>query len=130
MAMNSRRALLRHTAVVWFAVLIALFAALAPMVSHGLVLARSGFSMDTDLCTSAGVGHGSPDAPEAPLSALSLVHCQFCLHSTDRAAPPSHLLPYFYFVQDGHREPMARQAFFYAGHPTLAPPPRGPPSFF
>lgn len=129
MAMNARCALLRRTLVVWMAVFIVLFAALAPMVSHGLVLARSGFSMDTDLCTSAGVGHGSPDAPAAPRSALSLVHCPFCLHSTDRAAPPSQCLPYFYRVQDGHREPMARQAFFYAGQHTLAPPPRGPPSF-
>lgn len=127
--MNARCAPLRRTPVVWLAVFIALFAALAPMVSHGLALAHSGVGMDTDLCISAGGGHGYPDAPEAPHSDLSLVHCPFCLHSTDRAAPPSHLLPYFYLVQDGHREPMARQAFLYAGRPTLAPPPRGPPIF-
>lgn len=127
MAMNAPRTLLRHSAVVWIAVFIALFAALAPTLSHGLALAHLGASMDTNLCTSAGGSHGSSDAPEAPLSALSLAHCPFCLHSTDRAAPPSQGVPCLLFVQDGHREPLARQVFFYAGPHTLAPPPRGPP---
>lgn len=129
MALNPRIHLLHRPWAVWLAVLLAVFAALAPTLSHGLALERSGAGMETDLCVSAGIGHGTPEAPDAPGSVLSLVHCPFCLQAPDRMAPPP--LPWSFplRVQGAHPEPVARPGFVFCAHLALAPPPRGPPNF-
>lgn len=119
--------LLRRTAVVWLAVLVALLGALAPTLSHALALARGGAPMEMALCASAEPDRASAAPQEGQGAAPSLAHCPFCLHSTDRLAPASHPLPYLFGVADAHPEPVALQAFFYAQHRILAPPPRGPP---
>lgn len=129
MALNPRIHLLHRTWAVWLVVLIAVFAALAPTLSHGLALAHSGAGMETDLCVSAGVSHPSPEAPEGPQSTVPLAHCPFCLLASDRMAPPP--LPWGMplRVQDAPPMPGARAGIFFSTHFALAAAPRGPPYF-
>ena len=87
----------------WLALLLTVFGALAPTVSHALNWARDDRPGMVLVCTSSGprwmaLGQlqdsatfsdprSSPtDAPEAP--AQSFDHCPFCLLLADRAAPP------------------------------------------
>jgi D-alanyl-lipoteichoic acid acyltransferase DltB (MBOAT superfamily) len=120
---------------VWFAVLIAVYGALAPTVSHAIALAQSGTAGAIQICTpqgmqfittdSAGYSAVSSDGPE---SVLSLSHCPFCLHTTDRVAPPPHLLPYLFLDQGRQQEVPDWQAFSFVNFTAFAPPPRGPPA--
>lgn len=144
-------ALLRRPLAVWLAVLIMVFGALAPTLSHALVLARGDTSAWTELCTSSGtrwvllgsaasktapqiadanagtsaVSTASPDGQEA---VLSFDHCPFCLLSTDRAAPAPSALLHLFAVLGDPEAPTIRQAFFFLTHFALTPPPRGPPA--
>jgi len=129
MALKPRTHLPHRTWAVWLVLLIAVFAALAPTLSHGLALARSGVGMGTDLCASAGVSHPSPDAPAGPQSAVPLAHCPFCLQASDRMAPPP--LPWGMplRVQGAPPVPVARLGFFCSTPFDLAAAPRGPPYF-
>jgi hypothetical protein len=131
------RTLLHRPWVVWLAVLIAVLGALAPAVSHALVLARGTAPVGAEICTSQGsrwvaADTFSPAEDSAPAreSTATLDHCPFCLHSTDRVALINDPLTYPFLVQDGEREPPVWQAFFYCETHLLAPPPRGPPGFF
>jgi hypothetical protein len=143
-------ALLRRNFAVWLAVLITLFGALAPTVSHALVGSQGGNGAWTEICTSTGqrwvtlglaqndapqsTGADAPaaqiqtDSPQPPASVLSLDHCPFCLLSTDRAAPPPHALVHLFAVTGGFKVPTVRQAFLFFPHFALTPPPRGPPA--
>ncbi len=144
-------ALLRRPLAVWLALLIVVFGALAPTLSHALVLARGGTSAWTELCTSTGtrwvllgstasktapqiaetsastnaVSTASPDGQEA---VLSLDHCPFCLLFTDRAAPAPSALLHLFAVLGEPEAPTIRQAFFFSTHFALTPPSRGPPA--
>ncbi len=125
---------LRSPLAVWLAVLIALLGAIAPAVSHALVLARGGASPMVEICTSTGprwvasnIPAGSPNGQE---SAPALEHCPFCPLTTDRVAPPPHVLLYLFAVLSKPEAPTIRQVFFFATPLALAPPPRGPPSSF
>lgn len=120
--------LLRRPLAVWLAVLIAVFGALAPTVTHAL--ARSGLLGGIEVCSSTGPQIIPANSPTGPETALSLVHCPFCLHSTDRIAPPPSLLPYLFSVQGGQQEVRLWQAFFFVPLFAPTPPPRGPPSIF
>ena len=117
--------LLRRPFAVWLAVCIALFGALAPSVSHAL--AHAGLLGGIKVCTSAGTQIIPVDSPTGPESALSLVHCPFCLHQADRIAPAPSLLPHLFSVQGGQQEVAVWQAFFFVTNFALTPPPRGPP---
>ena len=129
-----RTTILRPWAV-WFAVLIAVLGALAPTVSHALALANSGASGAFEVCTPQGMRIVAPDPTSSSAdssngqeSVLSLSHCPFCLHTTDREDLSPHLLPYLFSVPGGQQEVPAWQAFFFVNHPSFAPPPRGPPA--
>lgn len=109
------------------AVLLALFAALAPAVSHALALER-GTPLGVEICTSTGAKTIPADSPTGPESVSHLEHRPFCLHTTDRVAPPPHLLPYLFSVQGGQQEAPVWQAFSFFSYRAFALPPRGPPS--
>jgi hypothetical protein len=137
MTKSPHRNTLHRPWVVWLAVLIAVLGAIAPSVSHALVLARGQAPQGIEICTTDGPrwvvdGTLSQDQDTAPQreQAATLDHCPFCLQSTDRVAPVPHLLPYLFSVQGGQQEVPVWQAFFYATTHTVNPPPRGPPGFF
>jgi len=129
--------LLRRTFMVWLAVLVAVFGALAPTLSHALVWSQGGTSAWTEVCTSTGTRWIatptsppiSADSPDGPESAFFLDHCPFCLLSADRAAPPPHPWVHLFAVSGEYEEPTIRQAFFFFTYFALVPPPRGPPAF-
>lgn len=133
MSLKPYLALLRRPLALWLAVLIAVFGALAPTLSHALVWAQGGAAPMLEICTSTGprwVASPMPtDSPDGQESAPSLVHCPFCLLSTDRAAPAPHALVHLFVVLGDPEAPTIRQAFFFFTHFALTPPPRGPPAF-
>jgi hypothetical protein len=137
MKATPHRIALRRPWAVWLAVLIAVFGAIAPTVSHALVLAAGHGPQGVEICTSQGprwVAADTTPSPDSPAptqrSTVTVEHCPFCLQTTDRVAPPPHLLPYLFSVQGGQQEAPVWQAFFYVATHTFAPPPRGPPGFF
>lgn len=127
-------ALLRRPLAVWLAVLISLLGALAPALSHTLVWSHGGAPAWTEVCTTTGtrrVATSTPistDSPDGQESAHSLVHCPFCLLSTDRAAPPPNTLLRLFVVPGEYEVPTIRQAFLFPTPFALTPPPRGPPN--
>lgn len=124
-----RHTLLRRPWAVWLAVLIAVFAALAPAVSHAFALAQGGTPMAMAICTSGDTLTLLADSPAGPPSAKSLDHCPFCLHSADHVAvlPPLLLAPLL--LSDTRLPPRVQQVFFFSTYFAHAPPPRGPPDF-
>ncbi len=125
---------LRRPRVVWLAVLLTLFGALAPALSHAVLLARGGVPPVMVVCTSQGVTQAAPnpntsstDSSNGQESALFPVHCPFCLPSTDRAALPPPALFHHAVAVGEHEEPTIRQAFLCVTHFAPTPPPRGPP---
>jgi hypothetical protein len=122
---------------VWLAVCVAVFAALAPTVSHAIALANGNYTFQLDICSVPAYGpidadnsQNSADSETGSKSALSLSHCPFCLHNTDRVAPPPTLLPYLFLIQGGQQELTVWQAFFYPTNTTFKTAPRGPPAYF
>jgi hypothetical protein len=126
-----RRTLLHRPWAVWLAVLIAVFGALAPTVSHALVLARGGASPMVEICTTTGtqwvLASTAADSPDEQEPAMRFDHCPFCLHSVDRTAPPPHLSPIRFAARDTQCEIAGEHGFFIFGHFALTPPLRGPP---
>nr|MDP2191236.1 DUF2946 domain-containing protein [Rhodoferax sp.] len=124
---------LRRPPALWLAVLIALFGALAPTLSHAFVWSQGGTGPTVEVCTSTGMrwvaSPLSADSPDGQESAPALEHCPFCLPSTDRAVPASRSLAFLVVVLGDPGEPTIWQAFFFSTHFALTPPPRGPPTF-
>jgi hypothetical protein len=122
----------RRAWMVWLALLIAAFGALAPTVSHAIALARGGDAPLVEICTSEGprwVALNVPaDSPDVPPWAVHPEHCPFCLHASDRVAPPPSISLTDFGAPGGPVEPRTGQAFFSVTHHALAPPPRGPPA--
>lgn len=128
----------RRAAHVWLALLLAVFAALAPTVSHALAASRGDAGTLTEICSSTGsrwvsvnqadANSSSTDSSNGQESAISLTHCPFCLLSTDRVAPAPHPLVHLFAVFGDNPEPTVLQAFFYFEHFPWGPPPRGPPA--
>ncbi len=110
----------------WLAVLLALFAALAPTVSHALALDHA--TQGIEICTSTGAQTIPADSPVGPESTKLMDHCPFCLLQADRVAPPPSPVAYLFLVQGGQQEVAVWQALFYCTYFALAPPPRGPPA--
>ena len=137
MSSTLQSTLQRRPWVVWLAVLIAVFGAIAPTVSHALALAAGRTPQGVEICTSEGPRWvvadttPSPDDP-APTqrSTVNIDHCPFCLQTTDRVAPPPHLLTYLFSVLGGQQKAAVLQAVCCPTTHTLTPPPRGPPDFF
>lgn len=122
---------LRRPRALWLAVLIVMFGALAPTLSHALVWSQGGGAPMVEVCTSDGMrwvaDSSSTDSPDGQESAPTLNHCPFCLLCTDRVAPASHALVHLFAVTGAPEAPTIRQAFFFLTHFALTPPPRGPP---
>jgi hypothetical protein len=120
---------LHRLVAAWLAVLLALFAALAPTVSHALALDRA--TQGIEICTSTGNVTSAPtipaDSPTGPESAKLMDHCPFCLLQADRVAPPPSPVAYLFLVQGGQQEVPAWQAFFFVPHFYSPATPRGPP---
>jgi hypothetical protein len=125
-------AALRRPLALWLAVLIALFGAVAPTVSHAIALQRGDGAGWTEVCTLSGPRwialHISTDSPDGQESAPAAEHCPFCLLFTYRVLPAPHSLVHLFFVSGEPQAPTVRQAFFFFTHFALAPPPRGPPA--
>ena len=131
--------LLRRAWMRWLAVLVAVFAALAPTLSHALVLARSSGPAWAEVCTSAGsrwmaldnaasaapVSADFPDGQEPP---PSRVHCPFCLLLADPALPASPFSPHFVVAPNAPAKPGIRPVFLCFARFAFRPPPRGPPA--
>lgn len=124
---------LRRPLIVWLAWLIAVFAALAPTVSHAIALARGGDAPRVEICTSDGprwVALNVPaDSPDVPPWAVHPEHCPFCLHASDRVAPPPCVSLPDFGVPRGPVAPPLGQVSLAVTHFSPTPPPRGPPSF-
>lgn len=126
-------ALLRRPLAVWLALLIALFGAIAPSLSHAVALARGDAPGWTEVCTSSGPRWialaMAADSPDGQESAPTLVHCPFCLLATDRVLPAPHSLVHLFLVSGEPEAPTVQQVFFFLTRFALAPLPRGPPDF-
>jgi hypothetical protein len=133
MSGSPKLASLRRPLAVWLALLIALFGAVAPTVSHAVALQRGDAAGWTENCTRSGPRwvalNISADSPDGQESASAVEHCPFCLLFTDRVLPAPHSLVHLFFVSGEPQAPTVRQAFFFFTHFALAPPPRGPPAF-
>lgn len=134
MRVYPRLAPLRRPLAVWLALLIVVFAAIAPTLSHALVWARAAGEPTVEVCTPAGmrwvVLKGSTDFPDGPKSVSMLEHCPFCLHATDRVVPPPQVSLHDFGVLGEPVAPALGQAFLLITHFAPAPPPRGPPRDF
>jgi hypothetical protein len=133
MSRKPRPAVLRRPLALWLAVLIAVFAALAPTLSHALAWSQSGGAPMVEVCTSTGMRwvaeNAAADSLDGQESAAPQNHCPFCLLSTDRVGPVSHALVHLFAVMGEPEAATIRQAFYFVTHFALTPPPRGPPVF-
>jgi Protein of unknown function (DUF2946) len=138
--------LLRRRLAVWLAVLVVGLGALAPTVSHALVLMRGGSPAAVEICTPAGprwltvaddqssaiqvdnTRFFATDSPDGQESASVLVHCPFCLLFTGHGLAPPQQTPYLFFVKGEPERPTTRQAFFFHTVFSLSAAPRGPPN--
>ncbi len=128
-------ALLRRLWVGRLALLLALFGALAPTVSHALNWTRGEAPALIEVCTSQGprwMALGQPiellsEVPNKPDAATVFEHCPFCLLVADRLAPPpASLTPVF--LANATCELVAfAQSSFVVTHTHPSPEPRGPP---
>jgi hypothetical protein len=125
---------LRRTLVVWLAVWIAVFGALAPTVSHAVAWSQADATPWVGVCTDAGMrwvdvttGQIQTEAPDGQEAAPSLVHCPFCLLAMDRVLPTLQAGPHLFIDREDPAVPAAWQAVFFSTYVALRPPPRGPP---
>lgn len=116
---------LQRRLALWLLVLATVFGALAPTLSHALVLARGGVEPMMDVCT--GMSWAPAQAPDEQESAPARKVCPFCLLALDRAAPPPHPSVHFFDVSGAYASPTIRPTFFYVTPFALTPPLRGPP---
>jgi len=131
-------------AALWLALLLAIFAALAPTVSRAMNWARGDHAGLVEVCTSAGPrwmalaqapdssatpGQLSATQPlsEAPTSSQILEHCPFCLLLADRAAPPPAHWPVDFLAPVQALAPVSAPLLFLHTFTAPTPPPRGPP---
>jgi hypothetical protein len=128
-------ALSRRLWVGRLALLLALFGALAPTVSHALNWARGQAPSLIEVCTSQGprwMALGQPserqsEPPNPSDAATVFEHCPFCLLAADRLAPPP-AAPVHLFLTGATYEQVAPAPLFFAvTHTHPSPPPRGPP---
>lgn len=128
---------LRHRPLgLWLALLLAVFGALAPIVSQALALTRSAGMPMMVICTSNAPRPsadaalvGTTDSPDGQESAPALAHCPFCLLLADHAVPAPPFAAHFLAVPLLPEEPAAQPFFISFARFALTPPPRGPPAF-
>jgi hypothetical protein len=123
----------RPSWVLWLALWLALFGALAPTVSHALNWAHGDRQPLVEICTNAGprqmaLSTPSDAVPSDPAGAVVLDHCPFCLLMADRLTPPSQPQALFFaapgpaVVPDCHPPSHLPARIIAAAHP------RGPPA--
>lgn len=122
---------LRHHVMVWLALLVAWFGALAPTLSHALAWAGGSAPPLVEICTSNGPRwvalKAGTDVPDVPASSVHPEHCPFCLHASDRLAPPPRVCGADFGGPGDPVAPTARLACVPVTHRAPVPPPRGPP---
>lgn len=127
-----RTTLLHRSWVAWLAVLLAVFAALAPTVSHALVAARGDASPWLEICTSTGprsVSLGTPaSSPGEDDSSSQHQACAFCLLQAERAAPPFTAQVHHFASAGELGLPVFWQTVAVPAPFVLAAQPRGPPT--
>lgn len=127
------------------ALLIALFAALAPTVSHALVWLSGNPSNLVEVCTNTGPrwmalvydqGDHSQElealpfgieAPDPAEKASIFEHCPFCLHTADQIALPCRAPTHFLASLIEQAKLQVWQTSVVSTPFLLRPPPRGPP---
>lgn len=137
MQAHHARFLTRPLWVVRLALLVAVFAALAPTVSHALARAAwlGGAQQGTFVCSTTGprwvaAQSGATSEQTSPAGgevAHVFNHCPFCLHNTDRIAPPPGLIAHPNLTSGGFLGGTAWQAFLFEFTRYTAATPRGPP---
>jgi len=127
----------------WLALLLALFAALAPTVSRAMNWARGDHAGMVEVCTSAGprwmalaqapgsaglagFSSESPPSSDTP-SGQILEHCPFCLLLTDRVAPPPTSWPVEFVAPGQALAPAPVPLLFLPTFTAPVPPSRAPP---
>jgi hypothetical protein len=143
---TNRRSPLNRPWVVWLAVWLALFAALAPTVSYAFHAAANRDAADLHaVCSSAFKAETSSAAPSAPVW-LQVVeaaptddstpqepagmggHCAQCLLRVDLLASPPTPMVGFAIQLQAYAVPVAPPPQFVKSFLELNPPPRGPPA--
>ena len=125
----------------WLVLLVALFGALAPTVSHALVFAKlgpNGLANGIEICTPQGPrvvvlqsDAADPLADSGPgqESARTLDHCPLCLHPAGHAAPVAQLPAYEGLSPTTEAlHPTADPAPTHPSHTYSGASPRGPPA--
>lgn len=121
---------LRRARWIWLAVLLAVFGAVMPSLSHALAGGASAAAME--VCTSTGMAwvdaHGPGSASGQDASAQPM-ECPWCLLSAAPALPAPYAVGALSVAPVALPAPAARLPFFRLAFAALAPPPRGPPVF-
>ncbi|MGP1629331.1 MAG: DUF2946 family protein [Giesbergeria sp.] len=123
---------LRRAVWLWLALLLALFGALAPTVSHALASSRTSAGME--VCTSMGMqwvdASGALDASSEQPLAKVLVDCPMCLLCADQLAPVPASSPWSLqrAALGAALLPSYTPVTALAVGRVTVPPPRGPPS--
>ena len=130
MSRTLRSTLLHRHGVVWLLVLLAVFGALAPTVSHALVAARGNASPWLAICSSAGPRSLAPSDAAGTSggdeSASLREACPFCLLNAERAAPPPTAQVHHFAATGAMGAPSCWRTAVVASPHVLAAQPRGP----
>jgi hypothetical protein len=123
---------LRHPLMLWLALLIAVFGALAPVLSLATSSSRTSAQAMVEICSSSGshwvVADASPDSPDGQGTATLSQHCPLCLHAADRVVPAPRAVYQGFGIVGEPVAPTIGQAFLFITLPAVVPPPRGPPA--
>ncbi|MDD5325854.1 MAG: DUF2946 family protein [Polaromonas sp.] len=131
--LQTTRAASHRRWVLWLALWLALFGALAPTVSHAVNWTRGNQGPPIDICTGSGPRWmalpTTPDSiPGDPAAAAVLNHCPFCMLMAGHVAPPPQLHTLF-FAASGHAGvPVSPSMAFLPAQVLAAAYPRGPPA--
>jgi hypothetical protein len=134
----------RRPRALWLALLLAIFSALAPTVSHALNWTHGDSGRLIEVGTSAGPrwmallqapdSDGLSDASlttqpvsDAPTPGQMFEHCPFCLLLAERAAPPPTSWPVDFVAPGQALAPVSAPQLFLPTFTAPTPPPRGPP---
>jgi hypothetical protein len=128
-------AALRRPRALWFAVLVAVFFAIAPTLSHSLAFAGKHSDNNFEICSAQKVVAATPvddssstDSASEQDSGATQQHCPFCLHSPERLASVSNPLPCLLVATDSPQTVAAAPVYFFKKIFALWLEPRGPPT--
>lgn len=135
----------RHPEVLWLALLLAVFGALAPTVSRTLDWMRGDHAGWVEVCTptgprwmalpiaSASVNEAGDTSSalnpssDVPAPGLGLEHCPFCLLLAQQGAPPPSAWSFQLASLGRTVVPSLVTLFFFPAFDSPLPPSRGPP---